>query len=179
MAWRRPGDKPLSEPMMASLLTHICVTRPQWVNKNTIDIATYKLIISSGILPLVQLDICILRWLSPLVGTSDYYKNGIYSTTNFLDSKEPSLYNTTIDSDLIGVLISNLGTYISVPRDVGFGSHLNHVLNEMRFNFGPWEIGIKSQISDFLGSDNGLVPSGKKPLLETMLTQFHVAIWCH
>ena len=24
MAWRRPGDKPLSEPMMASSLTHIC-----------------------------------------------------------------------------------------------------------------------------------------------------------
>ena len=32
MAWRRPGDKPLSEPMMASSPTHICVTRPQWVN---------------------------------------------------------------------------------------------------------------------------------------------------
>ena len=32
MAWRRPGDKPLSEAMMVSLLTHICVTRPQWVN---------------------------------------------------------------------------------------------------------------------------------------------------
>ena len=31
MAWRRPGDKPLSEPRMESLLTHICVTRPQWV----------------------------------------------------------------------------------------------------------------------------------------------------
>ena len=31
MAWRRPGDKPLSEPMMVSLLTHLCVTRPQWV----------------------------------------------------------------------------------------------------------------------------------------------------
>ena len=31
MAWRRPGDKPLSEPMMASLPTHIFVTRPQWV----------------------------------------------------------------------------------------------------------------------------------------------------
>ena len=28
MAWRRPGDKPLSEPMMVSLPTHICVTRP-------------------------------------------------------------------------------------------------------------------------------------------------------
>ena len=32
MAWRWPGDKPLSEPVMVSLLTHICVTRPQWVN---------------------------------------------------------------------------------------------------------------------------------------------------
>ena len=32
MAWRRPGDKPLSEPMMVSLPTHICVTWPQWVN---------------------------------------------------------------------------------------------------------------------------------------------------
>ena len=32
MAWRWSGDKPLSEPRMKSLLTHICVTRPQWVN---------------------------------------------------------------------------------------------------------------------------------------------------
>ena len=29
MAWCRPGDKTLSEPMMVSLLRHICVTRPQ------------------------------------------------------------------------------------------------------------------------------------------------------
>ena len=32
MAWCRSGDKPLSQPMMGSLLTHICVTRPQWFN---------------------------------------------------------------------------------------------------------------------------------------------------
>ena len=32
MAWRRSGDKLLSEPVMVSLLTHMCVTRPQWVN---------------------------------------------------------------------------------------------------------------------------------------------------
>ena len=31
MAWRRPGDKPLSEPMLVRIPTHICVTRPQWV----------------------------------------------------------------------------------------------------------------------------------------------------
>ena len=33
IAWHRPGDKPLSEPMMVSLPTHICVTRPQWVKQ--------------------------------------------------------------------------------------------------------------------------------------------------
>ena len=57
MAWRRLGDKPLSEPMMVSLLTHICVTRPQWVqryyittdnndtdtNDNNIDINNFML----------------------------------------------------------------------------------------------------------------------------------------
>ena len=32
MAWRRPGDKPLSKLMMVNSTTHICVTRPQWVN---------------------------------------------------------------------------------------------------------------------------------------------------
>ena len=31
LTWRRSGDKPLSEPMMDNLLTHICVTWPQWV----------------------------------------------------------------------------------------------------------------------------------------------------
>ena len=32
MAWGQPGNKPLSEPMRVSLLTHIWVTQPQWVN---------------------------------------------------------------------------------------------------------------------------------------------------
>ena len=31
MAWRRSGDKPLSEPMLVRSLTHIRITRPQWV----------------------------------------------------------------------------------------------------------------------------------------------------
>ena len=33
MAWRRPGDKTLSEPIMVRLLTHSCITQPQWVNR--------------------------------------------------------------------------------------------------------------------------------------------------
>ena len=31
MAWRRPGDKLLSEAMVVNLPTHIYVSRPQWV----------------------------------------------------------------------------------------------------------------------------------------------------
>ena len=43
MAWRRPGDRPLSEAMLVSLLTHICVTRPQWV-KHVFSSFEYKTI---------------------------------------------------------------------------------------------------------------------------------------
>ena len=32
VAWQRPGDKPLSEPVIVNLLMHICITQPQWVN---------------------------------------------------------------------------------------------------------------------------------------------------
>ena len=32
MAWCRPGDKPLSKPMLVNLRTHTCVTRSRWVN---------------------------------------------------------------------------------------------------------------------------------------------------
>ena len=32
MAWHQPGDKPLFEPMMATIPTHICITQSHWVN---------------------------------------------------------------------------------------------------------------------------------------------------
>ena len=32
MAWRQPGDKPLSKSTLVILPTYICVTWPQWVN---------------------------------------------------------------------------------------------------------------------------------------------------
>ena len=47
MAWHRAGDKPLSEPMMVSLLMHICVARPQWVK---LDILHAMLTVSGSIL---------------------------------------------------------------------------------------------------------------------------------
>ena len=42
MAWCRPSDKPLSEPMTVNLLTHICVPRPQWVMKKYLKILSTK-----------------------------------------------------------------------------------------------------------------------------------------
>ena len=33
MAWRRPGAKPLCEPMMVSLPMHICITQPHWLDE--------------------------------------------------------------------------------------------------------------------------------------------------
>ena len=59
MDWRRPGDKPLSEPMMDNLPTHICVTRPQWVNAVTIHwriFAKFKYIWNSTATWLVTLN---------------------------------------------------------------------------------------------------------------------------
>ena len=55
MAWRRPGDKPLSEPMMVSLLTHICITRPQWVNANEASLKNMN------------------KWQTPYESTENYW----------------------------------------------------------------------------------------------------------
>ena len=43
MAWRRSGDKPLSEPMMVNLPTHKCVTRHQWVKIIFLKMSNYQL----------------------------------------------------------------------------------------------------------------------------------------
>ena len=44
MASRRSGDKPLSELMMVSLLTHICATRPQWASYDIVLVYTISAI---------------------------------------------------------------------------------------------------------------------------------------
>ena len=41
IAWRRPGDKPLSEAMMVRLPTHICFNRPQWVKSKLLLITCH------------------------------------------------------------------------------------------------------------------------------------------
>ena len=46
MAWRRSGNKPLSEPMMISLPTQICVTRPQCVKNSVFWLMFYYILCS-------------------------------------------------------------------------------------------------------------------------------------
>ena len=83
MAWRRPGDKPLSEPMMDSLLTHICVTRPQWVNsprcwrmnrfqRRRISNTTNNAVQSSAVITLSN----VVRWI--ITGTEAEYQSGCW-----------------------------------------------------------------------------------------------------
>ena len=42
MAWRRPDDKPFSEPIMVSLPTYICVTQPQCVNSLALGVIIWR-----------------------------------------------------------------------------------------------------------------------------------------
>ena len=53
-AWRRPGDKPLSEPMMVSLLTHMWIIRPQWVKEILLGVNTPMFYLFSPVVALPQ-----------------------------------------------------------------------------------------------------------------------------
>ena len=53
MAWCWPVNKPLSEPMMLSLLMHICITQPQWVNVIPVALPLVKMVIYSQMLKLI------------------------------------------------------------------------------------------------------------------------------
>ena len=41
IAWRRPGDTLLFEAVMASLPTHICVIRPEWIYNAYLQTVAY------------------------------------------------------------------------------------------------------------------------------------------
>ena len=56
IAWCRPSSKSLSDPMMVSLLTHICIIQPEWVytrlsllhNDNFITLSWWEHILGPG-----------------------------------------------------------------------------------------------------------------------------------
>ena len=71
MASRRSRGKPLSEPMMVRLLTHICVTRPRWVNINPNVI---ELIFSRDIQAVIRNNLFLnLSYVSNVLSMYDYW----------------------------------------------------------------------------------------------------------
>ena len=70
MAWRRPGDKPLSELMMVKLPMHICITWPQWVNSSKLRVpegAIYWHLLLEWI-AVTSLHHSVPVWVAPLMG---------------------------------------------------------------------------------------------------------------
>ena len=64
MAWRRQGNKPLSEPMMVRLSTHICIPRPQWV-KPLVQFESYWTILNTNVMALRLSEIrCFMQYWS-------------------------------------------------------------------------------------------------------------------
>ena len=63
MTWRRPGDKPLCQPMLVRLPTHICVTGPQRVNVRLSDDTRYRCF-SYVTLPHIYFEATLGKWNS-------------------------------------------------------------------------------------------------------------------
>ena len=81
MAWHRSGDKPLPEPMMVSLLTHICVARPQWVYPSAAETRWFRESEASTIAA-DALTRCVLRTLAVTVLDSRTTNGPLSSTMN-------------------------------------------------------------------------------------------------
>ena len=92
MAWCWLGDKSLSEPMMVSLLMHICITRPQWVKRihrvDRMDVLSICVFLDcTNFIPW-----CLTTWLMIYVSWSDCFSNWRFwqSVTDTVET----LYNT-------------------------------------------------------------------------------------
>ena len=129
MAWRRPGDKPLSEPMMVSLLTHLCVARPQWVK----DCFCLQ---PCNVLLLLYMSICDEWWRK--IPFWNYYHNIqmlIFFIMNFPAYKRQILHNlVTISSKqlrfktkYILVILATLQQYNPVHLCSDLNLNLFHV----------------------------------------------------
>ena len=95
MAWRRPGDKPLSEAKLVSFLTHKCVTRPQWVK----SLFVYSIIICvcsrKGLVPPWHKALSIENYyLVPFSILNDCSRNGrlLRVTSQYLDKWKQTQY---------------------------------------------------------------------------------------
>ena len=108
MAWRLRGDKPLSEPMMVSLPTHTCVTRPQWVKGLGIDLTEPNMLVSKVIydnLKLVQ----VMAWCHQ---TRNHYLSQCWPRHMSPTTNIAWVYQQTVEcllASFAGLYLTNIG----------------------------------------------------------------------
>ena len=132
MAWRRPGDKPFYEPMIVSLLAHICVTRPQWVNHQEFGYITHCVIYRA----IIKIDIWFLcpkvHSLYMYVYVKMLWLQYNYEVWNFqryifqpngMQSKKPARRTTILS------LSPSIAVYCDISRDVSCWAESNDHLN--------------------------------------------------
>ena len=90
MAWRRPGDKPLSEPMIVVLPTNICVTRPQWVKGIGISFSTSLPMSKTSWIAIKKL----ILWRKDIILT---YCDQIHNISTVIISLKINIINKRID----------------------------------------------------------------------------------
>ena len=81
MAWRCSVDKPLSEPMMVSLPTHICVDRPQWVKQMEIIHQNLYFEWACAKVIYIQIRICLVLIYELFVGFTQMHSDLLYNWT--------------------------------------------------------------------------------------------------
>ena len=77
MAWRRPDDSPISEPMMIRLLPRICVTQLQWVKSNPFQHALrngFSIIIDSDFSQYPNVKIAFIKFVLPKIANGSISK---------------------------------------------------------------------------------------------------------
>ena len=80
MVWHQPGNKPPYDAVMVSILMHICITWPQWVNSSTPSAAYMHQWTGSA---LVQIMACRLFDAKPLAKPMLGYLSIRHLRTNF------------------------------------------------------------------------------------------------
>ena len=144
MAWRRPGDKPLSGPRMVRLPTHICVTRPQWVKPlATLLFALHNnggTIVTLPYWPFVKKKHIIEWWISIKNWTLEY-REFIALPFLFVVASQYKLHRSLTVQDWR--MAVSLKTFTTVPRPMNLKPFLwwsSYMIDNVSMVYHKWPL---------------------------------------
>ena len=179
MAWRLLGDKPLSEPMVVSLLTHICVTRPQWINWTTGIIFRWNCIkIQTFSLNKIYLKMVVTLFIWPIF----FFKQLLIHTTLLDDIKSEINFEEKMCNNVVSIVPADVSTLLTHLPPGQNGRHFADDIFRCIFMYEKFwiliRISFKSVPKGPIDNNPALVWImdwhwiGDKPLAEPMLTWF-------